>query len=87
MDAQMLDGNAAAGMLQDVFAAEPTTMIGTCASCGTTDALGAAHAYHGAGMVLRCRVCDTVLMKIVRGEGRLWIGLPGVSMLEIPVAG
>jgi hypothetical protein len=30
MDALMLDGNAVAGLLQEVFAVEMTTAIGTC---------------------------------------------------------
>jgi Family of unknown function (DUF6510) len=30
----MLDGNAIAGLLQEVFAVQMTTAIGTCAGCG-----------------------------------------------------
>ena len=30
MDALMLDGNAVAGLLQEVFAVEMTTAVGTC---------------------------------------------------------
>ena len=41
MDELTLDGNAAAGILQQVFAAEVTTARGTCAGCGQVDALGA----------------------------------------------
>jgi hypothetical protein len=37
MDALMLDGNAVAGLLQEVFAVEMTTAIGTCNRCGGTD--------------------------------------------------
>ena len=36
MDELMLDGNAVAGLLQEVFAVEMTTAVGTCASCGTS---------------------------------------------------
>ena len=85
MDARMLDGNAAAGLLQQVFAVEATAMVGTCAGCGAAEPLGAAHAYEGAGVVLRCEHCEAVLVKIVRDHGRLWIGLPGVQALEIAV--
>ena len=83
MDARMLDGNAAAGMLQEVFAVETTTMIGTCAGCGTAQPLGSAHLYGGAGVVLRCRNCEAVLVTIVRGTGRIWLGVPGVRTLEV----
>ena len=36
MDELMLDGNAVAGLLQEVFAAEMTTATGTCAGCGAS---------------------------------------------------
>jgi uncharacterized protein DUF6510 len=36
MDELMLDGNAVAGLLQEVFAVEITTAIGTCDGCGTS---------------------------------------------------
>ena len=54
MDALMLDGNAAAGLLQEVFADEMTTAVGTCDNCGASEAVGAVHLYRGAGIVLRC---------------------------------
>ena len=38
MDELMLDGNAVAGLLQEVFAVEMTTAIGTCGNCGATEA-------------------------------------------------
>ena len=41
MDELMLDGNAVAGLLGEVFAVEMTTAIGTCGNCGATDAVGA----------------------------------------------
>jgi hypothetical protein len=83
MDALRLDGNAAAGVLQEVFAAEVTTAVGTCRGCGATDAVGAVHVYIAAGVVLRCPHCDAVLMRIVDGGTRLWIDLGGVRSLEL----
>jgi len=85
MDPQMLDGNAIAGMLQDVFAVEMTTAIETCRSCGATEPLGAAHVYRGAGTVMLCPHCDNPLVKIVRDGARMWIGLPGLAMLQVAV--
>jgi hypothetical protein len=58
MDELMLDGNAVGGLLQEVFAAEMTTAIGTCGDCGAAGPVGAAHLYRGAGIVLRCPHCD-----------------------------
>ena len=85
MDALMLDGNAVAGLLQEVFAAEMTTAVGTCAGCGASEPVGAVHAYHGAGMVLRCPHCDNPLVKIVKDGTRVWIAFPGVRTLAITV--
>ena len=85
MDASMLDGNAVAGLLQEAFAVEMTTAVGTCGSCGAAEAVGAMHLFRGAGMVLRCPHCDNTLVKIVRDDTRMWIGFPGLRMLEVAV--
>jgi Zn finger protein HypA/HybF involved in hydrogenase expression len=84
MDALRLDGNAAAGILQEIFAAEVTTAVGTCSGCGATDAVGAVHVYMAAGIVLRCPHCESVLMRIVDGGTRLWIDFGGLRSLELP---
>jgi Zn finger protein HypA/HybF involved in hydrogenase expression len=83
MDALMLDGNAVAGLLQEVFAVEMTTAIGKCSDCGATEAVGAIHVYRGAGIVLRCPHCDNALVKIVKNDERVWMGFPGVRTLEV----
>jgi Family of unknown function (DUF6510) len=83
MDALMLDGNAVAGLLQEVFAVEITTAVGTCAGCGASEAVGAIHVYRGAGIVLRCPHCDNALTKIVTTDTRTWIAFPGMRALAI----
>jgi hypothetical protein len=85
MDALMLDGNAVAGLLQEVFAVEMTTAIGTCNGCGATDAVGALHVYRGAGVVMRCPHCGNALVTIVEGGTRMWIGFAGVRTLQLTV--
>ena len=85
MDELMLDGNAVAGLLQEVFAVEMTTAIGTCASCGAAGPIGAAHVYRGAGIVLRCPHRDNTLAAIVRDERRVWITLQAIRALELAV--
>jgi len=87
MNDTMLDGNAIASLLSEVFAADMTTAIGTCDRCGAREAIGAAHAYQGAGVVLRCPRCEHSLVKIVRADARTWIAFPGLRVLEVPVAG
>ena len=83
MDALMLDGNAVAGMLQEVFAVEMTMAMGTCGNCGAAEPMGATHVFKGAGVVMRCPHCDTVLAKIVRSDTRLWLSFPGMRALEV----
>ena len=79
----MLDGNAAAGLLREVFAVEMTTALGTCCNCGGTEPVGAVHVFRGAGVVLRCPHCENVLAKIVETENRIWISFPGIGALEV----
>ena len=85
MDELMLDGNAIAGPLQEVFAVEMTTAVGTCGDCGTAGPVGAAHLYRGAGIVLRCPHCGNPLAKIVKSDSRVWIDLRGIRTLEVTV--
>ena len=85
MDELMLDGNAVAGLLQEVFAADMTTAIGSCAVCGATEPVGAIRVYRGAGIVLRCPHRDNTLAAIVRDERRVWITLQGIQALELRV--
>ena len=83
MDELMLDGNAVAGLLQEVFAAEMTTAVGTCAGCGAAGPVGAVRVYRGAGVVLRCPHCGDVLAKIVKSDSRVWIDSTGIRTLEV----
>ena len=81
-----LDGNAAAGVLEEVFAFEMTTAVSTCASCGAVGEVGVLHAYvHAPGTVVRCPRCGAVLMRVVRSEERLWVDVQGVRSLEVRV--
>ena len=85
MDGLMLDGNAIAGLLQELFAVEMTTAIGTCGSCGAAGPVGAARVHRGAGIVLRCPHCDNVLARIVKDGSRIWIDSQGMRTLEVAV--
>ena len=84
MEELVLDGNAAAGVLQQVFATEVTTARGTCAGCGNVDALGTVVVYSsGPGMVLRCRYCESVLLKVATDGQRIWLDMRGVRTFEL----
>jgi hypothetical protein len=79
-----LDGNAAGGLLSEIFAIEMTTAEGTCRGCGRIKALGEFMLYrHEMGTVLRCAVCDTALIRIAHVGQCYWIDLGGISFLRI----
>ena len=83
MDELMLDGNAVAGMLTEVFAVEMTTATMTCGTCGVSGAVGAMHVFRGAGIVIRCPNCDNAVAKIAGNATRMWMSFPGMQTLEI----
>lgn len=81
-----LDGNAAAGMLREIFVHEMSTARGACASCGRIAQLGSQHLYMSPlspGVVLRCQVCQQVLMVLVHNERHHRLGLNGLTWIEI----
>ncbi len=83
-DALRLDGNAAAGTLEEVFNFEMTTAVAACGHCHTEGPLGAAMLYaHGMGMVVRCSTCDHALMRIARIRGTYHLDLSGMSRLVL----
>ncbi|MQA84248.1 MAG: hypothetical protein GEV03_06400 [Streptosporangiales bacterium] len=80
-----LDGNAAAGVLHEVFAADLTAAVGQCAGCGRRAALADTRLYTRApGLVVRCRDCDGVLLRAVAAPGRMWLDMRGLVRLEVP---
>jgi len=81
-----LDGNAAAGALREVFAAEMTVAVATCAGCGNVGPMGALLEYgHAMGIVLRCPACENVVVRIARDPARIHVDVSGIAMLMIPI--
>lgn len=80
-----LDGNAAAGLLTDVFAFDVTTAQAMCEGCGATAPVGSLPAYDiGLGVIVRCPGCDTALLRVSRLRGGYGIDLRGMRMLRVP---
>jgi hypothetical protein len=80
------DGDALAGPLHDVFGVEVTTAVGCCTGCGRTMAMAEVRVFdHAPGVVSRCPTCDQVLLRLVRGPGRAWLDLRGLTYLQLPV--
>jgi hypothetical protein len=79
-----LDGNAAAGPLAEIFTAEMTLAVSTCAACGDARPVAELRAYLQApGLVLRCAACHAVELRLVRAPGRAWLDARGIRALEI----
>jgi Family of unknown function (DUF6510) len=79
-----LDGNAAAGILQEIFPFEMTLVHTTCAGCGRLDVIGALAVYaHGMGTIVRCPSCDQALIRIAHVKERYWLDMRGVTVLQI----
>jgi hypothetical protein len=83
MDADSLhtDGNAIAGLLQEVFVAEVTAAGRVCQSCGLDSQIGAHRLYRGAGLVLRCPGCGDLAACIAVLPDRNVISLHGTWSL------
>lgn len=79
-----LDGNAAAGLLMEIFGREMTDSITICNTCRAQHPLGRLHVYaHGMGTVMRCPNCGTMQMKVVQIRGRYFVEARGVRTLKL----
>src|SRR5262245_30653735 len=78
-----LDGNALAGMFEELFGSDMTAVPGRCAHCGTTHMVGAMRVYMDApGAVLRCPACDEVVLRVVRTERSVLVDARGAAFLQ-----
>ena len=79
-----LDGNAAAGELSKVFAADITAAQGQCRNCGATRRFAEAHLYmQGPGLVARCCVCEHVLLRVVSAHKHMFLDVFGLTYLRL----
>jgi hypothetical protein len=80
----MLDGNAAAGILSEIFALEITPNPVECAHCGQEGAIGSLLAFSQApGMVLRCPACEQTILRIVQTPEAFFLDLRGAAYLRL----
>jgi hypothetical protein len=81
----VLDGNAAAGPLQEIFVPEITAAQIQCTGRGATRAVGALCLY--AALVLRCTVCDEVLPRTAHTPHGRWLEMIAARYLIFLIAG
>jgi len=79
-----LDGNAAAGLLRQLFAFEVTVARIVCNSCQSANPLAPLRLYgQSMGSILRCPQCNGVLIRVVAREPEYWLDMRGVESLRI----
>ncbi len=82
--ALMLDGNAAAGMLHEIFGLEMTVSPTRCAHCGQVGQVGMLWAFVQAmGTVLRCPACGNVILRIVETPHAIYLDAQGTAYLRL----
>lgn len=87
-DPYMLDANAVAGELVELFGMELTASIHQCAHCGNRGAVGTLRAWtSGPGVVLRCSVCADIVLRWARTSAGVRLDLRGAALLELPTRG
>lgn len=67
--ADIVDGNAIAGMLMDLFGADVTALVGTCGACGSLAALAEAVVeLDRYAAIVRCRSCTHTLFTVLHSR-------------------
>lgn len=73
----VVDGNAAAGLLSEVFDGDVTELAGLCGGCGAVARLAETVVeMDETAAIVRCRSCTHTLLTVLRAEGgvRLILG-------------
>lgn len=82
-----VDGNAAAGVLAEIFGRDMSLAVASCARCGNAAEVARCIAYMTSmGIVLRCTECDEVLAVAVESRGMRQFTMAGISSLRVAVA-
>jgi hypothetical protein len=82
-----LDGNAASGLLSNLFAIDVTVAQVTCGCCGVVSQVGETKVYGGLmGAIFRCPHCDGVVMRLVHTPTGLWLDMRGSRRFFAPTA-
>jgi len=78
----MLDANATAGLLFEIFGVEMTASPTECANCGNEAEIGTLLAFtQGPGIVLRCSACENVVLRIVQTPDAIYLDARGAVYL------
>jgi hypothetical protein len=84
----MLDGNALAGLLHELFYAEMTVAPVECATCGRHGEMGSLWAFvESPGYILRCPGCQNIIMRISMTPEQVFVDARGAAYVCIPKRG
>jgi hypothetical protein len=84
VEALVLDGNAVAGLLVEIFGGDMTDSPIACAHCGREDELATLLAFTQApGVVLRCPMCESVVLRIVQTPDAIYLDARGTVYLRL----
>jgi hypothetical protein len=84
--ALVLDANAVAGLLEEIFGVDMTASPTACAHCGRAGELGTLVAFiHAPGVVLRCPTCEQVMVRIVRTPEAIFLDARGAVYLRLGI--
>ena len=79
----VLDGNAAAGLLQHMFVPDITSGELQCGTCASKQAVGTLRLYAASmGAVLRCNHCDSIVMRAAHSPHGRWLDLTGARYVR-----
>ena len=80
----MLDANATAGLLHEIFGLEMTAEPTECVNCGREAEMGTLLAFtQGPGVVLRCSGCESVVLRIVQTPDAIYLDARGAVYLKL----
>jgi len=80
----MLDANATAGLLYEIFGTEMTASPTECANCGNQGEIGALLAFtQGPGIVLRCSGCEQVVLRITQLPNEILLDARGAVYIRL----
>ncbi len=81
----MLDGNALAGLLHELFDVEMTVAPVECATCERLGELGSLWAFaESPGYVLRCPGCQNVILRMSITPHEVFVDARGAAYMRIP---
>ena len=86
--ASVVDGNAAAGILSEVFAGDVTLLTGECGGCGAVAPLAETVVeLDEVAAIVRCRGCTHTLVTVLRSEQGVRVVIGSLRELAVSPAG